>query len=594
MQSLIPFVLGAIATDLVLVAVFAVLYRRERRPHLGWWTIAWLLDAIRHGFNFADEALGGHPSCRIAGTLAIVGSAWCLLEGTGAFIGRARSRFWPIASLAVAGWVLVADALDAGFLATMLPPTLFLGAMRCVAGVALVRARAGAIGRVIAGLALIGWGLHAWNYPFLRPIAWFAPWGFQLSGFFGILVAIGTLLLHVEQAREAEARLREELAEAQRLEALGRMAGGIAHDFNNALGTIVAAAELARLRVGRGESADAELADVCESAMRASGLTKQLLALGKREPIARREIDLREIVASSARVLARVLGEPIALDVSLGEVPLVVRVDPGQIDQVVTNLALNARDAMPAGGALRIALERVDVRGRPHARLRIEDRGEGMDEETRRRMFDPFFTTKPGVGHGLGLAMVYGAVTQNDGKLDVKSAPGRGTRVDVLLPIVAEASTREGVTERARDVTTTGARRAARSRATRVLVVEDETALRRSIAHALRESGHEVIAAASAREALARLDGTRARLDLLVTDVVMPGASGAELAREVRLRVPDCPVVYVSGYSADRLDERALDERAELLAKPFTIEALVEAVERRLARTGEATSASAR
>ncbi|MDQ3030969.1 MAG: ATP-binding protein [Myxococcota bacterium] len=691
MFTLVPFVAGAVAADVVLFAVFVVLFRRERKEHLAWWAAAWGFDAARHALNVADAALGGHPPCATAATLAVVAGAACLLTGTTRFTAGRLSRVWLIATLLVGAWTVVAYAIEVGFVAGQLPPTALLGLMRVVTGAALLRARKSSVGGMIAGVALVLWGVHAWNYPFLRPVDWFAPWGFQISALLGMLVAIGTLLLHSEQARDAERasaaryqelfenviegafrtstkgrflaanpalvrmlgyehehelleldlmrdvyaepadrarilahqdgdtdtvkvkrrdgeiievevharrsrdasgevrwlegsmrdvteekRLREELAQAQRMEALGRMAGGIAHDFNNVLGTIVAATELAKLRLARGDRVQTELDDVLESALRAAALTRQLLALGRRQPRRPCALDLRTAVGATARVAGRVLGERVRLSVELGSEPQIVVADPAQLDQLLTNLALNARDAMPDGGELAISLGQVELDGRAHARIRVEDDGVGMTEETRSRMFDPFFTTKPyGSGTGLGLAMVYGAVTQAGGRIEVESAVGRGTRIDVLLPIATgdEARLETSETSEARDGSE-------RRRSARILLVEDEPALRRSIEAALREAGHDVRSAEDGAAALAHVE--LMAFDLLVTDVVMPGLTGTELARAVRARLPACGVVYVSGYAADRLEDAMRDD-AELLAKPFTIDALISAVSRRIA-----------
>ncbi|UJR83732.1 ATP-binding protein [Sandaracinus amylolyticus] len=694
MADLIPFAFGMGAADLVLFSVFAVLYLRERREHLRAWAWAHALDGARHLILAVDISIGGAVVLELASTILQTAGAWWMMDGAMRFAGRRSHRGWIAAALLVGVSGGVARWLALPFAIVHLPTSTFLGLARVTGALVLLRAEGTRTARTITCVALLLWGLHSWNYPFLREVRWFAPWGFTLATLLATCVGIGMLMLHLEQARREERassaryqelfdgaiegffrtspqgrfvaanpalvrmlgyehesellaldlmrdvyanaadrarilahqdgdidtvrlkrrdgstievavhgrrvrdakgqvrwfegsmrdvteeqRLREELAQAQRMEALGRMAGGIAHDFNNVLGAIVAAADLARLRVDRGQQPTAELDDVRDSAMRAADLTRQLLALARRQPLHRRPLDLRDAVSASVRVLGRVIGERIEVEVSLAHEPLVVLADRGQIDQVLMNLALNARDAMPSGGRLHIATESIEIEGSAWARLVVEDTGVGMDDETRRHMFDPFFTTKRhGQGSGLGLAMVYGAVTQSGGRIDVESAPGEGTRIEVVLPLAVAQRAIEPV-----EISEEGPRRVAR-----ILLVEDEPALRRSVEVALRESGHEVRAAMNAAEAFDRWGEWP--FDLLVTDVVMPGLSGPDLARTVRRRDPLCPVIFVTGYAAEPIDD-ALSEHAELLTKPFTMDALLVAVARRL-ETRDAASAA--
>ena len=376
-------------------------------------------------------------------------------------------------------------------------------------------------------------------------------------------------------AEQEQARLRAEahVHRSQRLESLGQLAGGIAHDFNNMLGVIV---NYANFVIEEAESAEPDLkmivADarqVIRAGERGTDLTHQLLAFARREVVRPQALDLNKVIAEMEEMLRRTIGEHITLIVRPDPGLAPVTCDPGQIEQVLVNLAVNARDAMPSGGNLVID---TGCHG-DRVRLRVSDSGKGMTPEVMEHAFEPFFTTKAsGEGTGLGLATVYGIVTQADGEVSIASSPGLGTTVTVLLPAGATSP----VSSPAPEVPTTG-------HGETLLVVEDEDALREVAGRILTGAGYRVLCAADGPRALelaARHEGT---IDLLVSDVVMPGMLGKELADRLTGVRPDTRVLYMSGYAQPVLHSQGtLDPGVALLEKPFTADDLLVAVRRRL------------
>jgi PAS domain S-box-containing protein len=377
-------------------------------------------------------------------------------------------------------------------------------------------------------------------------------------------------------------KLEEQLLHAQKMEAVGRLAGGVAHDFNNLLTAIRASAELLREQLGPDTHGDLE--EIERACARATDLTRRLLALGRRQVLAAQLLDVNAVVGDVQRMLSRIIGEDVSLAVELSPDLSAVRVDPGQLQQVLLNLAVNARDAMPSGGRLLVRTENVTLeaaeasaRGVPPGRyvaLLVKDDGAGMDETTRRRAFEPFFTTKEqGRGSGLGLSTVYGIVTQSGGAVTLDSAPGAGTTVTVYLPAQPERPSESG------EAPTTPGREGARLPAAEktVLVVEDEDAARRLLRRALTRMGYRVLEAPGGEEALELWRKHRREIDVVVTDVVMPGMSGRALVEHLRAEAKALPVVFISGYTEDALpDLAALGRRTTLLEKPFTLSALAE------------------
>ena len=377
--------------------------------------------------------------------------------------------------------------------------------------------------------------------------------------------ANASLRTQMEERERAEGEARqlgEQLLHAQRLESLGRLAGGIAHDFNNLLTVIEGNLRLAIDDLPIGQDRE-PLEDAIGAAERAGQLTKQLLAIGRKQVIERSVFDVGKQVEDIARILQRVLGETIDLHVVAEERDLWVDADPNQIEQVLMNLTVNARDAMPERGACHVEVGRVEVAGARFVRIRFRDTGVGMDTETRKRLFEPFFTTKaPGKGTGLGLSTAYGIVEQHGGMIKVDSILGVGTTFDVLLPAVGGPTRVEAgvpVHEAQAGGTET------------VLLVEDEDAVRRVAERFLRRHGYEVLVASGGAEALEVAARSVRRLDLLFTDVMMPGMNGRELAERLRALQPDLKVLFVSGYSGDYLETQTgeLPERTHFLYKPY-------------------------
>jgi PAS domain S-box-containing protein len=387
-----------------------------------------------------------------------------------------------------------------------------------------------------------------------------------------------------EQAlREREEQLRQ----AHKIEAVGRLAGGVAHDFNNLLNVIMGYGELLLRDLSPGTQARARLDQILRAADRAAALTRQLLAFSRRQVLQPRLLDLDVVVLDTESMLRRLIGEDIEVVTVAGAGLGQVKADPGQVEQVLMNLAVNARDAMPRGGRMTIATARADLAqddprrpawlpAGPYVMLTVSDTGMGMDAETLAHLFEPFFTTKEqGKGTGLGLATVYGIVKQSGGYVQVESEVGRGSTFRVYLPRVDERS--------AEPEAAPPGEPSPRGSET-VLAVEDETALLDFVRELLRESGYAVIEARTVEEAVRACENHPGAIDLLLTDVVMPGMSGPQLAARLAPVRPQMKVLYMSGYTDDALGLRGvLDSGVALLQKPFTAEALTRKIREVLA-----------
>ena len=397
-------------------------------------------------------------------------------------------------------------------------------------------------------------------------------------------------------AERAAKELQAQLSQAQRLEAVGRLAGGIAHDFNNLLTAILGHLEVAQsapsVRDGSpaGEALRQELGEASNAALRAAELTQQLLALGRNQAIEPEFVDVNAALDSLGRMIGRVIGEDVRLVTELAPGLPAIRIDPTQFDQVLMNLAINCRDAMPNGGVLRVetsvreldekfAREHVGAGTGRHVCLEVRDSGIGMDDETCSRVFDPFFTTKePGKGVGLGLSTVYQIVREARGVIELESRLEAGTCVRILFPAMAGEPRRAAAPVRAPEP--------ARGRASspgsgeRILVVEDEDAVRRLLERALRSHGYEVVSAANGQEALARLAEPGDAPALVVSDVVMPLMGGVELARRLAQTHPALKLLLLSGYAPPAPDGADSDvlRSDHVLQKPFTTRRLLERV----------------
>ena len=377
-----------------------------------------------------------------------------------------------------------------------------------------------------------------------------------------------------------EEQLREHVLRMQRMDAVGRLAGGIAHDFNNLLTVILSYTQLLRRHLDDRARVGDGLAEIQGAAESAAAMTRQLLTFARGDVAAPAVTDVAAAVRGCERLLRRLIGEDVTLTVELVEPLGRVPASASQLEQILLNLASNARDAMLDGGRLTVRAGRrsVGAAGRGALRpgeyvvLEVEDTGSGMTPEVAERALEPFFTTKPaGQGTGLGLSTIFGIARQLGGDVELTTAPGRGTTVAVWLPR----------TEAAEVAPAAPAPATPRAGRARVLVVEDEPRLRALIERMLDAAGYEVEVAATADAALARLDAAAAAPAILVVDVVLPGISGVELAARFRARHPGLPVVYMSGYprTQHRVAEVPLDARSHFLPKPFTVDALVATIE---------------
>lgn len=366
-------------------------------------------------------------------------------------------------------------------------------------------------------------------------------------------------------------RMREQLDQLSRLESLGRLAGGVAHDFNNLLTIIQNCAEMSKATLSPENPAWGHLNSILEASYRAGELTSQMVAFARKQIVAPEDVDLNKTLSEMQPLLSSLLAENVRLETVLQQNLWLVRVDRLQIEQVILNMVLNARDAMPNGGTLTIASQNVSIKEqlvahpaqtqlKEYVELSISDTGIGMDEQTLSRIFEPFFTTKTS-GSGLGLSTCYGIVSQAGGYISATSELGKGSTFKIYLPrakgeqshstVKATASQTEGGQET-------------------ILVVEDNDAVREVVATVLRDRGYQVLQAADAMQALAIVDNLQAPLHLLLTDVVMPGMNGVELAQQVRQRLPEVKVLYTSGYTENVLFERDVShEGTAFLAKPY-------------------------
>jgi signal transduction histidine kinase len=399
-----------------------------------------------------------------------------------------------------------------------------------------------------------------------------------------------------ERARERD-RLEEQLRQAQKMEAIGRLAGGVAHDFNNLLTAINGYSEVLLAELPPDGPLRPYVEEIVKAGERATRLTQQLLVFSRNQPVAPEVLDLNAVIADAVELLRRVIGEHVVLltrlDPALGR----VRADPGQLHQVLMNLAVNARDAMPEGGRLTIETTSVDldapaprtfgdVPPGAYVMLAVSDTGHGMDAATRAHLFEPFFTTKaPGKGTGLGLSTVYGIVQQSGGHIWVYSEPGRGTVFKIYLPRVAEVSAPP-----APPAAPVGAAGGSET----VLLVEDDEQVRALMVSVLQNRGYHVLEAGDGVQALLAVGQHAGPLDLLVTDVVLPGMSGRDVASHVAGLHPDVAVLYISGYADHAAVQHGhLDAASALLQKPFTPHALAHTVRQMLDARGGAKPAGA-
>jgi signal transduction histidine kinase/ActR/RegA family two-component response regulator len=401
-----------------------------------------------------------------------------------------------------------------------------------------------------------------------------APYGaLSLTVFFQFigLLFISAILFVLMQALEAQARAETHLREAQKMHAVGQLAGGIAHDFNNLLTVIGGHVYLLERATPETPERTKHLEGITHTVERAGSLTRQLLAFGRRQVLHPTLVDLNAVVRSTARLLEPVVGERVRLEIDLDEELPAVRADVGQLEQVLLNIGLNARDAMPMGGTLRIATSSVGTNDQGEARVAFTDTGVGMDAETIAHVFEPFFTTKRGGrGTGLGLATAYGIIKQSGGDIEVTSAPGKGSTFTIALPTV-EAPRAPARVDRMPTIPTG-------LKVKRALVVEDADGVRDFVRAALTSAGATVFVAGDGTEGLAVARAEGYAFDLVISDVVMPGLSGPQMVERLRDARPDLPVLFITGYADDALARDELKAcRTALLEKPFTVGTLLEA-----------------
>ncbi len=409
-------------------------------------------------------------------------------------------------------------------------------------------------------------------YRIIRPdgaVRWIRDRAFHLYNDAGELYRLVGTAADITEQRQLE----EQLQQAQKMEIVGRLAGGVAHDFNNLLTVINGMADLVLAGLADDDPTRRDITQIRLAGDRAAALTGRLLAVSRRQILKPEIVDLSAIAAGLQDMIQRLVGEDVTLVLELAPDLASVRADPGQIEQVVLNLVVNAVDAMPDGGVLTIETRTVQVdavyaaehpgtRPGPHAMLAVRDTGVGMDESIRRRIFEPFFTTKAlGKGTGLGLSMVYGIVKQSGGSIWFQSEPGHGSRFTIYLPYVTGSPA-------SRQTSVPAAM--ARGQET-VLVVEDEVPLRELAARILTTAGYTVLQAANGADALALLERHAEPVHLLFTDVVMPGMNGRELASRLTMLRPAIRVLYTSGYTEDAiLRHGVLDDPGRFLSKPYT------------------------
>jgi signal transduction histidine kinase/FixJ family two-component response regulator len=399
-----------------------------------------------------------------------------------------------------------------------------------------------------------------------------------------IPVAHEQRVLAVVRDVTARRHLEEQLRQSQKMEAVGQLAGGVAHDFNNSLTVIGMHCEFLAEHLARDETGLEDVRAIRDAATRAAGLTRQLLAFSRKQILQAELLDVNAAITDVERMLCRLIGEDIRLTMELESEVGCVLADRGQIGQVLMNLAVNARDAMPEGGQLTIETRRVDRRDftsdeeladGPYVMVAVGDTGTGMSADVRARVFEPFFTTKPqGKGTGLGLATTYGIVRQSGGHVTVESALGEGTTFRIYLPLRSESASATRASTESTSPT---------AGSETVLLVEDEEHVRALARRVLEREGYTVLSAASGLEAIRLVEGYRGTIDLLVTDIVMPGLNGRELHARLDATLGGLRVLFMSGYTDDEFIRRGL-QRQDLpyLEKPFDADHLAASVRKAL------------
>ncbi|MEW5738207.1 MAG: ATP-binding protein [Myxococcota bacterium] len=492
---------------------------------------------------------------RVAGALTVLSAAWAL----------SRTRHFRVAA-----WVAVAVPQAVTLVqGSTHPDDVSWWAFLLISPLFATMFFATRVAAVVAGLAALGAAVVLVSSRTQLPTHnWVAPIAFHLI-YAPLLITAAWHRQVIERKRQAELLARDAaLAEARRLEAIGRLAGGIAHDFNNLLTVVLANAQLI-CDGAPGSDARTRAEEITQAADRAAALTHQLLAFAKQQPRTPEPLDVGALVRGLEPMIRRLVGSAITLAVRLPSTPAIVVADATQLDQVVMNLVANAREAMPQGGTLTVEVSTTPT----NVLLTVRDTGVGLDDATRDRIFEPFFTTRAGRGGtGLGLATTHSIVEQCGGSIRVASAPGKGAEFQVTLPVSS-----------ASPVAPAHARRpAAVALSARVLLVDDEAGILRALQQHLTSAGVQVTVANSGAEALAL--AAQHPFDTLITDVSMPGMQGTALAARLREKAPELPIVFITGHS-EGADLTAMP-RSVVLSKPVKLEALLGGLSRLLASRG--------
>ncbi len=563
--------LGLTAVYLAVASLMGLLQRVEKSPPIRYWTFAFLLLGVDAGISAARSAFELPTITRVIAWCALAGGSFIGLIGTRKFLGRGFSRGVYVLGgalvVVLAGGMLLNVSVDA------IRPIIFtlVGAAFAWGGVSAVRARIpGGAGGWVAGSGFIATGLYAVMWPTVRT-SFLMP---RMEFFFDLVVLLwvanGLLLMHFDRARQRirdlaknELALREKLAQAEKLEALGRLAAGVAHDINNVLTIIINGSDLVLRQIEDRPKAADRLKMVRQAAEGAVSFTKQLLALGRRRLPGRRSTLLQDAVDGAMRIIRPSQTPDIALTVAPIPKGAAVNAAEGQIEQLLVNLVVNARDAMPTGGRLTVQSE--EVKNESKVRIIIADTGCGMDEATLSHIFDPFFTTKDAnTGTGLGLAAVYAIVQQLGGDISVSSTVDKGTTFTIALPACAPPPLPEATCP---DTFSPGD--------IRVLVVDDHEHVTQTVTDGLLAVGFKAEGLCNPKEALRKADADPP--DVLLTDVCMPEMEGPTLAAEIRTRHPKVRVIFMSGIAQEPdadMDGDGSVQDAIRLVKPVTVEHL--------------------
>ena len=605
----------------VLVASLLLLYsRKPGGGHLRWWSLSWVACAVYLGMAalaISSVYFLGMPATDVRRiSLSTVAAVAGLLQPYFMWLGAAEALSGvPVEDRLRRknALVVLLLALAVGIGSTWLPGTgrilTRLSAKLLCTGVVFVgvawtlwKRRGDSTRRGAAVLALssavYGLGqIHALGWAFWREVTEGQSVLPYYLGFFDVILLVfmglGMLMWHLEEVhRRAEealvelAQSQEGLRQAQKMEVVGRLAGGVAHDFNNLMTVMYGATDMLAVSHPPGTPEHTYVRSLSDALSRARGLTTQLLAFSRKQVARTESIDLVGMVRTSESMVARLVGTDVVLRTQTSEGPQVVRADPTQLSQVLMNFVVNARDAMPKGGQLSIAvsrermedpatLERLGLARGIYASLSVTDTGIGMDEQVREHLFEPFFSTKPaGEGTGLGLSTAYGIVRAAGGAIEVRSAPGRGSTFTVYWPLSQDGALTPSAIAREQS------RRAPRRHSGRVLVADDEDAIRDMLARLLQKQGLIVETATDGADALRKLESSEP-FDLLVTDMIMPGMDGSELIAAARARQPALRVLAISGYAGD-LARRNISADVPWLQKPFSAQDLAAAIDRAL------------